>query len=241
MILVLSCFDLGVVLVGHPTIILQSVAWSFNATLQIAEILKLIYLILQGFSFCALLTMNIDRYLAISHPFFYQALVTKRGLLKLMLLLQLASVVALVIYSIPQLKKFAYIIITLYMSIALFLILFMNCRILQITRRKRRATQCTTKPTPVTKRKSSCLLVIACFFVCTAPLILYNAFVAISGTSHKDFWIYWFWAVTLAAMNSSLNCVIFAWRNRMLYTEMKTTLTGFKNFTLVEPFVDEDL
>ena len=165
------------------------------------------------------------------HPFFYQASVTKRRLLKLTLLLQLASVVAQVIYSIPQLKKLAYIIAPLLIAIALFLLFFMNCRILLITRKKRRTTHSTTKPMPVTKRKSSCLLVIACFFVCTAPLIVCNAFVVIWGTNHKDFLIFWFWAATAATMNSTLNCVIFAWRNRIIYTEMKKTLTFFKNFT----------
>ena len=51
------CFDLGVVMVGHPTAILQSVAWSFNdnTAAQINNILKHIYEILQAFAFCALL------------------------------------------------------------------------------------------------------------------------------------------------------------------------------------------
>ena len=230
MILALSCFDLGVVLVGHPTAILQSVAWSFNdnTAAQINNILKHIYEILQAFAFCALLTMNIDRYLAIVHPFFYQASVTKRKLMKLLLLLQLLCLVPIVMYSIQQLEKFAYVIIPLLIAIALFLLFFMNCRILLITRRKRRATHCTTKPMPVTKGKSSCLLVVACFFVCSAPLVIYKVFIAISGTIHQDFRIFWFWAVTVATMNSSLNCVIFAWRNRILYTEIKKTLTGIK-------------
>ena len=167
---------------------------------------------------------------AIWHPFLYQARVTKRRLLKPMLLIQLLCLVVPIMYSIPQLKKLVYIIVPLLIAIALSLIFFMNCRILLITRKKRRATHSTTKPTPVTKRKSPCSLVIACFFICRTPLILYNVFVAIS-TIHQDLTIFWLWAATAAAMSSSLDCLIFAWRNRFLYTEMKKTLTGFKNFT----------
>ena len=229
MILVLSCYDLGVVMFGHLTTILHSVVWSFNSTTsQISEVLDLIYGNLVGLAVGALLTMNIDRYLAITHPIFHKTSVTKDRLLKLMLFLHLLFVVVAILYSIPRFKNFGYMIIPFVIGMVLILIIFMNCRILRITSKKRWATHCTTRPTPMTKSNSSCLLVIACFFVCGAPLMLYNTFVAISGTSHKIPLVFWLWAATAAAMNSSLNCVIFAWRNTILYTEIKKTLTGIK-------------
>ena len=181
-------------------------------------------MILQAFAFCALITMNIDRYLAIVHPFFYQASVTKRKLMKLLLLLQLLCLVPIVMYSIQQLEKFAYVIISLLIAIALFLLLFMNCRILLITREKRRATHCTTKPMPVTKGKSSCLLVVACFFVCTAPLVLYKAFFTISGTIHQDFRIFW-----LLGSDSSNNEFLTQLRNFCL--EKQNSVHGNKEDT----------
>ena len=57
----------------------------------------------QAFAFCALLTMNIDRYLAIAHLLFHKTPVTKSRLLKLMLLLQLLFLFApiLCLHPIP--------------------------------------------------------------------------------------------------------------------------------------------
>ena len=69
-------------------------------------------------------------------------------------------------HSIPQLKKLAYIILPFGIGMVLLIvIIFMNCRILLITSKKRRATHCTTKPTPMTKRNSSLMFISNCLLL----------------------------------------------------------------------------
>jgi hypothetical protein len=87
MIFVLSGFDLLVIIVAHPAIILLSIAWAFegNTASRTGEIIREIHIILQHLEFCVLLSMHLDRYLAIAHPFFYQASVTKGRILKFMI------------------------------------------------------------------------------------------------------------------------------------------------------------
>ena len=234
MILVLSCFDLGVVMVGHPTIIRAAIiSWSpgYKTTLQMhySKQFTTAYVVLQAFSFCALLTMNIDRYLAIAHPIFHKTSVTKSRLLKLMLALQLLILVIPISRSIPYLWKLYNIISAVVVAILITAMLFINGRMLVIARQKQTppGVQRSTLSAEA-KRSHTCLVVMACFFICLSPLIAYNALrfreITFDG-------IFRFWASTAAAMNSALNCVIFAWRNRILYAEVKKTLTGFKKFT----------
>ena len=232
MILVLSCFDLGVVLVGHPTIMLVAIIfWSsdYKTALQMSEHITTAYIALQGFAACALLTMNIDRYLAIAHPIFHKTSVTKSRLLKLMLLLQLLILVAPISCSFPHLWKLCNLVIAVVAAILATMMLLINGRMLLIARQKRTppGVQRST-PSAEAKRSHTFLVVMACFFICVSPLTAYNVSRLRRLTFHEMFY---YWATTLAIMNSTLNCVIFAWRNRTLYTEVKKTLAAFKKFT----------
>ena len=137
MILVLSCFDLGVVMVGHPRLILVAItSWSsdYKTALQMNEQITIAYMLLQEFAFCALLTMNIDRYLAIAHPLFHKTLVTKSRLLKLMLLLQLLFLFAPISAYIPYLWKLINMIVAALGAILVTAMLFINGRMLVIAR-----------------------------------------------------------------------------------------------------------
>ena len=228
MILVLSCFNLGVVMVGHPTIMLVAIGLSsprYKTALQLSKQFIIPHIVLQGFTFCALLTMNIDRYLAVVHPFFHKTSVTKSRLLKLMLSLQLLLLVIPISCSIPHLWKLCNMIPAVIVAILVTMMLFINGRMLVIALQKRTPSGVQrSAPSVEAKRSHTCLVVMACFFVCVSPLIAYNALKFCGITFHGMFR---FWAATVATMNSSLNCVIFAWRNRILYTEVKKTLAFF--------------
>ena len=81
MILGLSCFDLAVVVVTHPFLIVSAIYFSpreINAAREITRIF--IPFILYGLSMIVLFTLNVERFLAINCPFFYQASVTKARL-----------------------------------------------------------------------------------------------------------------------------------------------------------------
>ena len=232
MILVLSCFDLGVVMVGHPRLILVAItSWSsdYKTALQMSTQFTIAHIVLQGFAMCALLTMNIDRYLAIAHPIFHKTSVTKSRLLKLMLLLQLLILVAPILCSVPFLWKLCNIFMAVFVAILATVMLFINGRMLVIAGQKRTppGVQRST-PSVETKRSYTCLVVIACFFICLSPLMAYNV-LRFRGITPS--YMFLFCAATLATINSSLNCVIFAWRNKTLYTEVKKTLAAFQNLT----------
>ena len=231
MILVLSCFDLALVVVGHPTITLVAiVSWSsgYKTASQKSELFIIVHIVLQGFALCALFTMNIDRYLAIAHPIFHKTSVTKARLLKLMLVLQLlALVVPNIAFSIRHLWNLYNIIVAVALTILVTVMIFINGSLV-IARQKRTplGVQRST-PSAEAKRSHTCLVVTVCFLICVSPLMAYNV-LKFRGITFDG--MFWFWAVTPATMNSSLNCVIFAWRNKILYVEVKKTLTVLKNF-----------
>ena len=70
-ILVLSCFDLAVIAIAHPLLILSTVRWSLQMYKAEYETIRLYATIfLESFSMFALLMLNIGRFLAITRPFF---------------------------------------------------------------------------------------------------------------------------------------------------------------------------
>ena len=78
MIFILSCFDLAAVIIVQPVLILSTILWSME-TNNVAEITLRIYVssLFGGFSMFALLTLNIERFVALTRPFFHQTVVTK--------------------------------------------------------------------------------------------------------------------------------------------------------------------
>ena len=204
------------------------VLWLQNRITDERACSQLHILVVQVFAFCALLTMNVDRYLAIAHPIFRKTSVTKSRLLKLMLLLQLLILVAPISCSIPCLWKLCNIVIAVFVAILATVIASHKRQNVRNSSTKADNTLCSKIDAISRGKKKPHVFVIACFFICVSPLIAYNALtdrgITFGGMFH-------FWANTLAIMNSSVNCVIFAWRNRTLYTEVKKTLTTFKNFT----------
>lgn len=67
MILVLSCFDLAVVGINHPVIILSTILWSMQSYHEEIEATRTnTCILLGGFSMFALLTLNIERFLALT-------------------------------------------------------------------------------------------------------------------------------------------------------------------------------
>jgi hypothetical protein len=218
MIFLLSCFDLLAIIVAHPTIILLSVAWAFekNTVSQIGRILKEIYLILQILEVCVLFSMNLDRYLAVAHPFFYQARITKGRILKFMIFTQLIFIVVPLMRRISYMKKLIYIIGPIIIALILCTICYMNYKIFVIARDKRRATHYSTIEF---NRNSTCVWVIACFLICTVPVIVFGAFKfgASNVIQNENFWTtFRLWSSTIATMNCTFNCIILFWRNRFL-------------------------
>ena len=221
MIFVLSCFDLLVIIVAHPTIILLSIP-SLETTLsQIGMILKEIYITLQLLEFCVLLTMSLDRYLAVVHPFFYQAKITKGRIVKFMIFSQLIMLAIPILrylhrVQVSYMQNVIYIYGTISVALIFCMICFMNYKIFVIARDKLRATH----GSPVEfKRNSTCVWVIACSLICNIPVIAYNALKvgASNVIRNESFWMtFRLWSFTIATMNCTFNCIILFWKNRFL-------------------------
>ena len=239
MISVLSCFDLVVVLTGHPKAILSFIGWAFENTTasHFGDIFGHMYVGVQGMAFGALLTVNIDRYLAIVHPFFYRSSVTKRRLLKLAVALELLLFSFLTTTSIlnhdNQQQTIFNTTVIIAAVIPMSLMLLMNYSMLSVAKNKRQRTLSATKPVPTQPKGAfTCLLVMACFCMCSSLFIVYSGLVLadLNDIEREDIVVFHLWANTIATMNSSFNSIIFAWRNKILYTEMKKLLNAFKNF-----------
>ena len=212
MILVVTCFDLATVTVCHPLIITSSYIWSTGDydTRNIYHRIKKYSKILYHFSFMALLVMNIDRYLAIRYPFFHIQ-VTKQ---RLMALLGVFLIIILIERVLAYKNIFG---IICYAAEAvlvggfLVVILIINYKIYKIAKTARRG---------LVKGISACILAIACFVLFSSPLIIYSAIQFTPEILHKDNgMLFSLWASTFACINSSVNCLIFFWKDRSLRRE----------------------
>ena len=236
MILVLSCFDLAVVVVTHPFLVVSTIYFSpeeFNTIRGTTRIF--LFLNLYGLSMIALFTLNVERFLAITCPFFYQASVTKARLVCFE-----AFFIAILVGFSPLYficKSFANIVAAVFFPFFLFFFVCSNYKLFVIAkskRRNKRIVQSTMATSTVDKnvRKrilnlkniSTCSLAVCCFFFCSSPQIAYSTLRLASDASlyDKKVFLFHLWSCTFTSMNSTFNCLIFFWRNSILRRE------GFK-------------
>ena len=213
MILILTCFDSVTVTVCHPLIIVSSYTWStgdYNAS-NINHRLQKYSNIFFHCSFMALVVMNIDRFLAVSRPFFHRQHVTKKRLLALLLGLVIMIVIEKVlayqdIFGIICYAADAVLVVSL---LAVFF--FINYKMHNIANHARR---------DVRSGVSTCILAVGCFFGFSAPLIIYSAIQFYPEALHEDSgMLLHLWTSTFACMNSSVNCLIFFYKDSTLRRE----------------------
>jgi multisubunit Na+/H+ antiporter MnhB subunit len=98
--MVLSCFDLLVVLTNHPLAALRAMLFltgKFDDYHGWAGISSRLATFFVAFSSLALLVMNFDRYLATYYPIFHRTSVTKKKLLTLLAILITVEITLLLI------------------------------------------------------------------------------------------------------------------------------------------------
>ena len=233
MILVLSCFDLAMVAITHPVLIVSTITWSMETNPdKIEQTRKCISFLLGGFTLCALLTLNIERFLALIYPFFHHTAVTKRRLIFFLALLIIIQVsLSPFVYLCG--KTFRNILITLFVLSLSFVFICINYKMFIIAKSKRNdesvaptgTTTCSNKERKRRKLNfkniSTCSLAVGCFFVCLLPQIIYSTSRLISNKPFHDRQVLLFniWSVTFLCMNSTFNCLIFFWRNSILRRE----------------------
>ena len=236
MVLVLSCFDLTVVSVTHPLVITSTIYFPIEGIQRTREDRRaLICFTLCGLSMFALLTLNIERFLALTCPYFHQAFVTKERLVGFLassstLVIGLSPLLYINIKTLLILNVLA----AICLSLMLFLSTYANYRMFLIAKSKRVDKMvaplgtATSKDTRKKKRTinfkniSTCSLAVACYFLCCCPYIAYLAFRRLGSEEQSyDGQVLFFnlWATTFGSVNSTLNCVIFFWRNSVLRHE----------------------
>ena len=233
LIMLLSVNDLLVGLFGNGSFV------SVLFTIIIGYRNCKIYIILYYAGFCTnamsimtLFGLNIERYLAILHPFYHRTEVTKSKLLKMIIsfwlfilalrltCLAFGDVVNLIISALYAFNALC----TLYIYVAIY-----------ITARKRppraeaQKTERQTTEERVTKKRTnqiyelqnikmvkSCAIVVGLVFICNTPYTLTYT-VARNNTSSISV----VWNITALLSVSSLNSLVFFWNNAILRKEAK--------------------
>ena len=233
--MVLSCFDLLLVLTNNPLTTLLAMLWLtekldvYPSWVDIPIRLTNIFL---GFSLLVLLVMNFERYLATYYPIFHRTSVTKGKLLTLLAILIIVGL-TLVLISVNDF------VISFHTGVVIFLIiifppmLFINYKLFTIARKSRRDNGISPemKKTFSLKNISSCLLAVACFVVLSIPAFVY--FGLRTNSKEKKFSLdnanlAGLWGKTIASFNSTFNCLIFFWKNKILRTEGMKVIKGMK-------------
>ncbi len=239
MVLVLSCVDLAVVTISHPFLIASTIYYSIEELNEIRERERQsVCFILYGVSMFALFSLNIERFLALTSPYFHQASVTKTRLV------YFQALVTIIVVGLSSLYHFNMhtiinIFVTLFLSLLLLLFICSNYKMFTIAKSKRvdRKVATTASSTDGKRQKqslnlkniSTCSLAVGCFLLCSSPQIIYSALRLASGEppSNTKF-LFVLWSNTLLSMNSTFNCLIFFWRNSILRQEGKRTINAWR-------------
>ena len=236
MILVLSCFDLAVVIITHPFLITSTIYYSCEETQMFLEDVRdWISFILCGFSMTALFTLNFERFFALTCPYFHQTSVTKTRLVCFQTILTTIIIGLSPLVHLTSIggEVFAAVFILLLLS----LLVYGNYKMFKIAKSKsadvtvasstaRPVEESRTKSILNLKNVSTCSLVVACFFSCSCPLLIYLILVCFAYDK-KELLLFNLWSCTLVSMNSTLNCVIFFWRNSIMRREGMKIINAF--------------
>ena len=233
MIMVLSFFDFLVVITNHPLQVVRLVWWlqgknDLIATLQIFLQFSDIFI---DFSIMAVLVMSIERYLGAYYPFFHRTSLTRRRLLTLLLVLSLVPTILAIISTQDLLISFVAKLIILFV-IVFPPFVFFNYKLFMISRKVRRDIASRLDNTSSLeistlrdnlKKISTCLLAVGCLLFLNVPVFIFIAF-SLAGFKVGEntiFKMVIFWTKTVSNANSTLNCLIFFWKDDVLRREGK--------------------
>ena len=229
MIMVLSFFDFLVVITNHPLLLLRLILWlkEKNDLLAMVEIYGHFSNVFVGFSMMVLLVMSLERYLGAYYPFFHRTSLTRRRLLTVLALLFLVPIILVMISVSEWITSFAVILgiffLTVFPPFSFFNYkLFMISRKVQrdIARRRNKTSSPKTSKLDVNlKNISICLLSVGCLFLTYFPSFFFIAFNFAEKSTSENTRMAMFWTSTVANANSSLNCLIFFWKNKILRRE----------------------
>ena len=239
-ILVLSCFDMAVVTITHPLLIASTIYFSYEKIPRTFENIRIgTSYILSACSMFSLFTLNGERFLALTCPFFHQAYVTKT---KVVCFQGFCTVCVLCLSPLMHFNTRIFnIFITVFVSLCLLLFMYSNYKMFTIAKLKREDKR--IYPAEGTSRNeerkkqilnmkniSTCSLVVGCFFVCFTPSAIFGVIRLTSETAwfDKKMLLVRFWTNTFLSLNSTFNSGIFFWRNSILRREGMKIVNTFR-------------
>ena len=204
-------------------------------------------LLICGCSLMTLVLMNFERYFAIVHPIFHRTKVTKGLLVKCLIVLWLVNVgiISLIFYSQDVLTKCLSVESLLFMSALVFIYVriyfasrksFHTFRRMNITNASPQGQDTSQLEREQHLRNlrlvKSCCIVVVCFWMCFLP-----ACVLVTVISNYNELTYMFHtcAETSLLLNSSLNSLIFFWKNKLLRKEAQRVLKRLLCKTNIPP------
>ena len=241
MIMVLSCCDLLAVLTSHPLMALNAILF-LTGKLDVVTgwviISTRFSAVFVGFSLLALFVMNLNRFLATYYPIFHRTSVTKGRLLILLAILINVGITLVLLSFTDFVIPFE---VGLLISIIIIIppMLFVNYKLFTIARKSRRNNGISPemKKKVLSKTISSCMLAVVCFVVLNIPVFVYIG-LTITLTKKEytldNAFLPGFWAGTIASMNSTFNCLIFYWKNKILRTEGMKVIKSMKTCRRVQ-------
>ena len=241
MILVLAFFDLLVVLVFHPLITVKTLLscrmFEGHNSLQLINFLYV-------FSLTTLLTMAVERYLALMYPFCHQKYMTKSKLIAVFFVFQLPfGALHILRLNMPDDYIESATMLSI-IGIFVFVLLGLNLKVFYLARKIRQRVDITlgsmgeSEQNNIERKKckltsaaslgkmSTCSLAALCLFICYCPALIILLF-ELTGNpdwSHPIWCVINLWTETLVTLNSSLNCLIFFYRNSTLWFHGKKIL-----------------
>ena len=227
MIMVLSCCDFLGVITTNPFVALIAMLFMTGNLDAKARWPHLVIRSTNTFPAASLLTllvMNFDRYLATSYPIFHRTSVTKKRLFTLFAVLVIIEI-ALAVMSVNDSVISYFVHIIIFFAFVSPTMLFLNYELLLVVRKNRHGKRVSPKAkiTFSLKNISSCLLAVACYVTLSIPALVYAVGLSTSSTDKKTTFgssnLTGYWSITIVSMNSTLNCLIFFWKNRVLRAE----------------------
>lgn len=227
MILVLACFDLALVVVVHPLLIIGMIDWLTKTKLYSIELYHLEHLFV--FSLTGLLTMTIERYLAMVYPFFHRKVMTKSRLIVILALLQLPFGIPYFTLLNKNSKTYRQSYVLALIAVVFLVTFFLNYKIFVMVKTLQRRADIplgilngseqgniVKEPKVPLGKVSACLLAVLCLSVCYSPTIVLMGLKLSALLDWGDQTIFQSWAATLLTINSTLNSLIFFYKNSTL-------------------------
>ena len=246
LIMLLSLNDLLVVVIVHPLFMFNSIKQLVgNGDCTSKVVYLTIAKLLTGYSGLTLHVMNIERYFSVVHPFWYQRRVTPKAVLALTVVFwALWTPICFLSFIDGKIER-----TTLSTCSAIFCItiIFVYGRIFQIARRKRRSIAAPSVIEVTIREKSGLehekapqrpnkfgevlkdiklakmfIILVICSQVCYLPNVAYHLYLRMQNSEVKteSTLIMGIWVVTFICLNSTLNSLVFFWKNSQLRQEM---------------------